>query len=71
MAKCIFENLTPEQAETLAHWYEGQGEQDAEIWFDIHGVEVPFSDVQRKGGCMGIDKSTGDVTIWCKSEIEL
>ncbi len=31
MAKCIFENLSPEQAKVLAEWFEGQGEQDCEV----------------------------------------
>ena len=31
MARVIFDGLTPEQANTLAEWYEGQGEQDADI----------------------------------------
>jgi len=67
MAKCIFENLTPEQAKILVEWYEGQGEQDAIVWFECNGnSEVPCADVGRKGGCMKIDKSTGDVTLWCK-----
>lgn len=64
MAKLIIENLTIEQARTLAHWYEGQGEQRAEEWFDIHEVEVPYSDVGRKGGCMVEQDDT--VTLYCK-----
>lgn len=32
---CTFANLTPEQADTLACWYEGQGEQSAQEWFDL------------------------------------
>ena len=31
-----FINLTLEQARTFADWYDGQGEQDAEMWFDEH-----------------------------------
>ena len=33
MAKCIFDNLSPKQAQTLAEWFSGQGEQDCDIWF--------------------------------------
>lgn len=64
MARLIIENLTLEQAKTFARWYEGQGEQDADIWFDIHEVETPWTDNQRKGGFMEVDKET--VTIYCK-----
>jgi hypothetical protein len=66
MAKLIIEGLTPKQAETLADWFEGRGEQDAIDWFDCRDVETPITDVQRKGGCMIIDKKTGDVTLFCK-----
>jgi hypothetical protein len=66
MAKVIFENLTKEQAKTLAEWYEGQGEQDAGVWFDIHNVPTPMTDVQRKGGYCKIDKRTGDITVYCQ-----
>ena len=47
MARVIIENLTKEQAETFVHWYEGQGEQDAEVWFDINDVETPYVDVNK------------------------
>lgn len=65
MAKLTIENLTPEQALTLANWYEGQGEQDADIWFDINEVETPMTDVSRKGGCILIE-TNGDVVMYCK-----
>lgn len=63
--KCTFENLTPKQAKILSEWYEGQGEQDANIWFDEHGVEVPYTDVSRKGGYREIDEE-GNVKVFCK-----
>jgi hypothetical protein len=64
MPKLIIEVPTLKQAETLARWYEGQGEQDASVWFDIHEVETPLADVGRKGGYM---KTKGDtVTLYCK-----
>lgn len=44
MAKVIFEGLTAEQAITLARWYEGQGEQSADVWFDCNGVPTPMTD---------------------------
>lgn len=30
---------TPEQAEAFISWYEGQGEQDAQIWFECRKDE--------------------------------
>lgn len=60
-----FKNLTPQQAETLARWYERQGEQQACDWFDVHGVETPFTDVGRKGGYLEKDKE-GNVIVYCK-----
>jgi len=46
MARVIFEGLTKKQAKTLAEWYEGQGEQDADVWFDCKNVKTPMTDVQ-------------------------
>ena len=59
----IFENLTPEQAKTLAGWYEGQGEQDADIWFDCHGVPTPYTDGDK--GYYKVQPN-GDVIVYCK-----
>lgn len=42
--ECRFTNLTEEQATTLADWYYGQGEQNADIWFDEQKVELPIVD---------------------------
>lgn len=47
MARAVFENLTPAQAKELVNWYEGQGEQDAGIWFEINEVPVPYIDVHK------------------------
>lgn len=47
MARLIFEDLTIEQAEELAHWYEGQGEQDAYYWMDANGLETPQADIEN------------------------
>lgn len=60
-----FANLTPEQAKTFAEWYEGQGEQDAGIWFEDRGVTVPLTDVRRKGGYFEKD-ADGNVIVYCK-----
>jgi hypothetical protein len=64
MARLIIENLTIEQAETLAYWYEGQGEQNASEWFDTQDVKTPYVDCSRKGGFIIKDGDT--VTIFCK-----
>jgi len=42
MARVIFNNLSKEQALTLANWFEGQGEQDA-LMFDKKGKLVRMS----------------------------
>jgi len=55
MARLIFDNLTDEQAETLAEWFEGQGEQDCGPWFENCGVDVPYVDVSRKYTKLGDD----------------
>lgn len=65
MAKCIFENLSPEQAAMFAEWFEGQGEQDCEVWFEENGVDAPITDVGRVGGYMEIEDS-GDVIVYCR-----
>ena len=65
MAKLIIENLTPEQAKVFASWHEGQGEQDAGVWFEDRNVETPLTDVSRKDGWK-IVHPNGDVTIWVK-----
>ena len=62
MARVIFENLTMKQAKELANWYEGQGEQDAQVWFEEKEVDVPTVDVHKKD-CI---KTVGDtVTVKC------
>ena len=63
---CTFVNLTLAQAKTLAEWYEGQGEQDADIWFDENCEDpTPMTDCARKGGYKEIDKD-GNVTVYCR-----
>ena len=63
MAKVIFEDLTMEQAKTLASWYSGQGEQDCAIWFDTGDIPVPYvDDVKTK-----IDEETETVVIHCET----
>ena len=65
MSRCIFENLTPQQAEELASWFEGQGEQDCSTWFEMREIKSPMTDVSRKGGyCEPL--ANGDVIVYCK-----
>ena len=68
MARCIFENLTPEQANILASWFEGQGEQDCVVWFEDRGVKAPMTDVRREGGYKE-QHETGDVTVYCRTPV--
>jgi hypothetical protein len=63
MAKCIFTNLTKEQAKVLASWYEGQGEQDADVWFDVsNGIKTPYTDSSK--GYYKVQEN-GDVLVFC------
>ncbi len=66
MAKLIFEGLSLTQARVFASWYEGQGEQEAEVWFDNQGVETPITDCGRDGGYVEIDKKKEVVTVFLK-----
>lgn len=50
MYKVIFHVPTLAQAKELAAWYDGQGEQDADIWFEAQDLKAPYVDNQRKGG---------------------
>jgi hypothetical protein len=36
------------QAEVMAGYFEGQGEQDCEIWFEDRGVKAPLTDIHNK-----------------------
>lgn len=62
--KLVIKGLTKKQAEILADWYDGQGEQDARIWFEETGEHVPLVDVARPGGCMKVKKKK--VVLYCK-----
>lgn len=68
MAKLIVENLTMAQAETFAEWYEGQGEQDACIWFDENCEDdAPMADNGKPGGCIVVDKENQTIILYTKS----
>ena len=62
MAKAVFENLTPEQADGLTRWFGEQGEQYCDIWFEINGIPSPTVD-STKGKVRGYN---GSVTVFCK-----
>ena len=54
MAKLIIEVPTLAQAYDLALWYEGQGEQDANVWFETRDLKAPKADVMHTDGCVQI-----------------
>ena len=68
MATLKITGLTMNQAQVLAEWYEGQGEQDATVWFEENGngEDSPNADVHHKGGCIKVDKQNEEVTLYCK-----
>ena len=66
MARCIFENLSPDQAKVLADWFEGQGEQDCVVWFVDRNVPAPLTDVRHEGGYREV-LDNGDVIVHCKT----
>ena len=58
-ATLIIKGLTMEQAKMFTSWYEGQGEQDASIWFEENRVSTPYANVFKKDE---IDESTQTIT---------
>jgi len=68
MARLIMEGLTIEQAKELASWYEGQGEQDADIWFECQEppIKAPMADCRHEGGYVHVDKDNETVVLYCK-----
>ena len=60
MARCIFENLTEDQAKVLASWFE-----DCCIWLGDRDVRFPLANVCRDGGYREI-LDNGDVLVYCK-----
>ena len=64
MPSVTFEGLTEEEANEFAKWYCGQGEQNADIWFDVNlGQSAPKADVSRDDGYKDVDEN-GNVTIY-------
>lgn len=62
MARLILEDLTKEQAQELAHWFENQGEQDCATWFEIKEIPSPYVNV-RAPEC--IREEGEDVIVKC------
>jgi hypothetical protein len=58
MARCVFENLTIEQAKALAQWFEEQGEQDCIVWFEESDLKSPFAN--------RIEHYDDEIVVWCK-----
>lgn len=52
-------------AKVFVEWFEGQGEQQQDIWFDENGVDYQVTDVGRKGGYCETDKD-GNITMYLK-----
>ena len=68
MATVIIKGLTMAQAKTFVEWYEGQGEQDAEYWFEEHCEDsTPIADTHRPGGCYKLDEEAETVTMHTKT----
>lgn len=66
MPSVIFKGLTKEEAKTFAEWYCGQGEQDADIWFNANlDQHAPITDVSRNGGYKDVDEN-GNITVYTK-----
>jgi len=59
MYKVIFEVPTFEQAKMLAKWYDGQGEQDADVWFEENQLRAPMTKNYN------IDETNKIVTVRC------
>lgn len=62
MAKLIFEGLTMAQAKMLGEWYGGQGESDADVWFECNGEDR----APNTRGMSVIDKEKQTVTYQCE-----
>lgn len=52
-------------AKMFTDWFEGQGEQDQDIWFDENGLDSQVTDIGRKGGYREFDKD-GNITMYLK-----
>ena len=65
MARCIFENLTPEQVQCFAEWFEDQGVQDCRMWFEEDCIGPPMTDMKHKP--RWLEKlNNGDCIVYCR-----
>jgi hypothetical protein len=65
MAQLIIKNITMNQAKVLASYYQRQGEQHAEVWFEDRNEETPIVDVSKRPWLI-VDEKEETVTIICK-----
>lgn len=47
-ATFTIKNITFKQAETLASWFDGQGEQDFIVWAEIAEIDSVYTDKIQK-----------------------
>ena len=60
-----FKGLSHREAETLARWYSGSGEQMANVWFEIHLAETH----QYAPSVSSIESDeSGNVIVTCKRD---
>ena len=50
----------------LHGWFEGQGEQDADGWFEEADVPSILTDIHREGGYEEV-LPNGDVVVYCRT----
>lgn len=62
--KVVLKGLTKKQAQIFAEWYAGQGEQDADVWFEEHGTETPMVDVNNPAGWKKEKKNK--IIVYCR-----
>lgn len=60
-----FKGLSHREAETLARWYSGSGEQMANVWFEVH-----LSDTHQYAPAVTSIESdeVGNVIVHCKGD---
>lgn len=76
MARLIFEGLSMGDAKELANWYCGQGEQQADVWFECQDADkgcsenAPTVDCHKtydQGKFKYLDEDKQELTIHLKS----
>ena len=66
MSRLVIDNLTKDQAKALAHWFEGQGEQNCAEWLECRKVKAPTVDVSNKPW---LREEGDDIIITCKQGV--